>query len=198
MNREQLAHVLRAASGIVDDPDILVIGSQSLLASYHEDELPLAATASMEVDLAYFDDPDDLKADTVDGAIASCPRSTSHSASTPRASASAPPYSRTAGATASSTGPTTRPARTHAAFLEPHDSVVSKLVAYRDKDRAFAQTLLHTRLIDITTLRSRVDTLPPRWTPTSRTSYIPGSTRRNSNNPTTTTHLKLSHPHLKT
>ncbi|MGH3479261.1 MAG: DUF6036 family nucleotidyltransferase, partial [Nocardioidaceae bacterium] len=69
MNREQLAHVLRAASGIVDDPDILVIGSQSLLASYDEDELPLTATASMEVDLAYFDDPDDLKADTVDGAI---------------------------------------------------------------------------------------------------------------------------------
>jgi hypothetical protein len=69
MNREQLAHVLRAASGIVDEPDILVIGSQSLLASYDEDELPLAATASMEVDLAYFHDPDDLKADTVDGAI---------------------------------------------------------------------------------------------------------------------------------
>lgn len=69
MNREQLAHVLRAASGIVDDPDILVIGSQSLLASYDEDELPLAATTSMEVDLAYFDDADDLKADAVDGAI---------------------------------------------------------------------------------------------------------------------------------
>ena len=62
MNREQLAHVLRAASGIVDDPEILVIGSQSLLASYDEDELPLAATTSMEVDLAYFDDADDLKA----------------------------------------------------------------------------------------------------------------------------------------
>jgi hypothetical protein len=38
--------------------------------------------------------------------------------------------------------------------------VVSKLVAYREKDRAFAQALLRARLIDITTLRSRVDTLP--------------------------------------
>ncbi len=46
-----------------------MIGSQSLLASYNEDQLPLAATTSMEVDLAYFDDPDDLKADAVDGAI---------------------------------------------------------------------------------------------------------------------------------
>lgn len=50
-NREQMAHVLRAASGIVDDPDILIIGSQSLLASYDETELPRAATASMEVSI---------------------------------------------------------------------------------------------------------------------------------------------------
>jgi hypothetical protein len=57
VNREQLAHILRAASRIVADPAILVIGSQSLLASYDIDKLPLEATASMEVDLAYFDNP---------------------------------------------------------------------------------------------------------------------------------------------
>jgi hypothetical protein len=50
MNREQLAHVLRARVRNRRRPDILVIGSQSLLASYDEDELPLTATASMEVD----------------------------------------------------------------------------------------------------------------------------------------------------
>ena len=69
MNREQLAHILRAASTIVDDPNILVIGSQSVLATFDEEELPDAATASMEVDLAYFDDPTEDKADAVDGAI---------------------------------------------------------------------------------------------------------------------------------
>jgi len=52
VNREQLAHILRAASTIVDDPNILVIGSQSVLATFDEDELPDRATASMEVDLA--------------------------------------------------------------------------------------------------------------------------------------------------
>jgi hypothetical protein len=46
-----MAHVLRAASRIVDDPEVLVIGSQSLLATFDEPELPLEATASMEVDL---------------------------------------------------------------------------------------------------------------------------------------------------
>lgn len=162
MNREQLAHVLRAASGIVDDPGILVIGSQSLLASYDEDELPLAATTSMEVDLAYFDDPDDLKADIVDGAIGELS-----------------PFHESFGCYAQGVSVSVRTAvlpngwrdrvvhwsnnstgRAHAAFLEPHDCVVSKLVAYRDKDRAFAQALLHARLINISTLRSRVDTLP--------------------------------------
>ena len=63
MNREQLAHILRAASTIVDGSNILVIGSQSD-----------AATASMEVDLAFFDDPTKDKADAVDGAIGElCP-----------------------------------------------------------------------------------------------------------------------------
>ena len=69
MNREQLANILRAASTIVVDPKILVIGSQSVLATFDEDELPDAATASMEVVLAFFDDPIEDKADAVDGAI---------------------------------------------------------------------------------------------------------------------------------
>ena len=57
----------RRSSTIVDDSNILVIGSQSVLASFDEEELPDAATASMEVDLAYFDDPAEDKADAVDG-----------------------------------------------------------------------------------------------------------------------------------
>ena len=76
VNREQLAHILRSAATIVDDPNILVVGSQSVLATFDEDELPDAATASMELDLAYFVDPADDKADAVDGAIGSSPPST--------------------------------------------------------------------------------------------------------------------------
>ena len=50
------------------DPNILVIGSQSVLATFNEDEFPDWATASKEVDLAHFDDPTGDKADAVDGA----------------------------------------------------------------------------------------------------------------------------------
>lgn len=40
MRRADLAHLLRAASRIADDPNILVIGSQAILGSYGEEELP--------------------------------------------------------------------------------------------------------------------------------------------------------------
>ena len=40
-----------------------------MLVSYDENELPFDTTTSMEVDLAYFDDPDESKADLINGAI---------------------------------------------------------------------------------------------------------------------------------
>jgi hypothetical protein len=69
VRREQLEHVLRAASQIAGDANVVVIGSQSILGTVPEDRLPLEATASMEVDVAFFDDPDNRKSDQVDGAI---------------------------------------------------------------------------------------------------------------------------------
>jgi hypothetical protein len=160
MNREQMAHVLRAASRIVDDPEVLVIGSQSLLATYDERELPLEATASMEVDIAYFDDPDDRKADAVDGAIGEL--SPFHEAfgfyaqgvSIRTAVLPAGWRDRVVHWSTGSTG------AARAAFLEPHDCVVSKLVAHRDKDRDFAAALIRAGLVDLDTLRRRVDALP--------------------------------------
>lgn len=52
MNRDQLEHVLRAASQIAGETDVLVIGSQSILGSIPEELLPFEATASIEVDPA--------------------------------------------------------------------------------------------------------------------------------------------------
>ena len=69
MKRHQLEHVLRAASRIVEERDILVIGSQSILGSVSDERLPPEASASIEVDVTFFDDPDDAKSDAIDGAI---------------------------------------------------------------------------------------------------------------------------------
>ena len=40
--------MLRAASQIVDDPEIVVLGSQAILGSFREDELPEQVVVSME------------------------------------------------------------------------------------------------------------------------------------------------------
>ncbi len=69
MNREQLAHVLRAAATVADDGEILVIGSQSVLGMWDVDDLPEEATLSVEADIAFRNDPGETKADRVDGAI---------------------------------------------------------------------------------------------------------------------------------
>lgn len=69
MNRQQLAHILRAAYRVVDVPEVLVLGSQSILGTFDEDGLPPEATASMEADIGFLDDPDRSKADLVEGAI---------------------------------------------------------------------------------------------------------------------------------
>jgi hypothetical protein len=65
LKREQLEHVLRAASRIVKSEDLLVIGSQSVLAKWNERRLPAAAVRSMEVDVATLDG-DERKSDLID------------------------------------------------------------------------------------------------------------------------------------
>ncbi len=69
MRREQLEHVIRAAGDLIGDDELVVIGSQAILASFSEEVLPPETTMSMEADLVPLDDPDQMKADLVDGAI---------------------------------------------------------------------------------------------------------------------------------
>lgn len=158
MNREQLAHVLRASSRIVDDRRILVIGSQAILASHDADELPEEATRSIEADIAFWDDPGDEKSDDVDGAIGELsPFHESHGYYAQGVSVSTAvlpdgwrgrcvPFD-----PADPDGP---------ACVEKHDLVVSKLVAGRPKDLEFASALLAAGLVEVDLLRDRADDLP--------------------------------------
>lgn len=58
MRRAELEHAIRAATQIVQDDQVIIIGSQSILGSYTEDQLPAAATMSPEVDIAPMRDDD--------------------------------------------------------------------------------------------------------------------------------------------
>lgn len=66
MKRSELEHILRAAATIAGDFDVLVLGSQSILGSFTEHELPEKAHASIEADVTFFDDYENDKSDLVD------------------------------------------------------------------------------------------------------------------------------------
>jgi hypothetical protein len=50
MRRDQLEHAIRAACQIIDADEVIVVGSQAILGSLSEDQLPPEATMSLEVD----------------------------------------------------------------------------------------------------------------------------------------------------
>lgn len=160
MKRSELAHILRAACNVTSDPEILVIGSQAILGSFGEDELPSDVVRSIEADIAFFDDPDERKSDAVDGAIGE--ESLFHETNgvygqgVGLSTAVLPEGWRSR--LVAFDDPESEPSR--ALCLEPHDLVVSKLVAGREKDRAFARELLAHGLVDPLILSERTALLP--------------------------------------
>ena len=63
MNREGLHRIIRAAAAMLGEDTVVIIGSQSILASFREFMLPDDATMSAEADILPFDDDDEVKAD---------------------------------------------------------------------------------------------------------------------------------------
>jgi hypothetical protein len=51
MNRTQLEHAIRAACQIIDRTEVIVVGSQAILGTYAESQLPAEATMSRECDI---------------------------------------------------------------------------------------------------------------------------------------------------
>lgn len=161
MNRQQLAHILRAACDITGDRDVLVIGSQSILGTYDEDDLPPAATASMEVDIAFLDDPDRSKADDVEGAIGEMSSFHQHNGVYAEGvhietALYLPPGWRDR--LISWSLQSSEPADPH--FLDPHDLAISKLGAAREKDLSFVDALIRNGLLKVEILRERASLLP--------------------------------------
>jgi len=68
MKRSDLEHLLRAAGRVIDDDQIIVVGSQAVLATVPEFMLPPEVTMSVEADLIPLDGTEAL-ADQIDGAI---------------------------------------------------------------------------------------------------------------------------------
>lgn len=160
MKRSQLAHILRSACQVTGDPDILVIGSQAILGKFSHVALPEAAWMSVEADISFFDDPNEAKADLVDGAIGE-----------------ASPFHDSFGVYGQGVTLTTATlpegwrerlvpfthgdvGASRAMCLDPHDLVLSKLVANRAKDIVFAEAVIAAQLVDVERLVELAAMLP--------------------------------------
>lgn len=160
MRREDLHHVVAAAAQIVGETEFVVVGSQAILGSYPD--APEALLRSQEADIYPRRAPD--RAIEIDGALGD-----------------GSPFQQTFGYYAHGVGPETAKAplgwedrlvaveipprvaskvRAVALCLDPHDLVLSKLAANRDRDWEFAKEALAAGLVDGAILIERVGHLP--------------------------------------
>lgn len=159
MRRSDLAHLVRAAATITGDSDVVVIGSQAILGTYDEDELPPTVTFSREADVAFWNDEDNAKSDLVDGAIGE--ESTFdamngyYAQGVSITTANLPwdwrsrlvRFAPTAG----------RPGI--AWCLERHDLALAKLAAGREKDYEYVHALANDSKLDLDVMLGRLDSM---------------------------------------
>lgn len=136
---------------------MIIIGSQSILGSYTEDQLPAAATMSPEVDIAPMRDED---ADALSDQLSFDAGEWSEFHTTygfyiegvGKRTAILPPdwEYRLVGVRNEATNNAT------GLCLEPHDLCAAKLMAHREKDFEFVEALIEARLIDPTVLAQRL------------------------------------------
>ena len=162
MNREQFDHVVRAAGAVLNVREILVIGSQAVLANTN---VPVTESVlSMEADVAVFGD-DGTKSDLVDGALGELSMfHDTHGIYAQGVSESTAVLpdgwrARLVRYQSQNTGGTV------AWCLEIHDLWISKAVAGRDKDRRFCDSLLDMGLVEVEVLTARLSCMPSRVDP---------------------------------
>ncbi len=112
MRRDQLEHAIRTACQIIGKPEVIIVGSQSILGTFREDQLPADATMSVEIDILPIADDNaetERLADLIEGVAGELSPSRSSTGSASTASTSARPPCRQAGATGSSKSRTPTP-----------------------------------------------------------------------------------------
>jgi hypothetical protein len=152
MTRAQLEHIIRAACTIADDDELIVVGSQAVLAQFPH--APAELLVSIEADVYPKNHPE--RAELIEGAIGELSM-----------------FHETFGYYADGVGPETATlpdgwsdrliavrgpgtAGNTGWAVEIHDLLISKYVAGRDKDRRFTRAALAHGLASIETLRARL------------------------------------------
>ena len=169
MRRDQLEHAIRTACQIIDQSEVIVVGSQAILGTYDESQLPAAATMSIEVDIlpiAETNDETARLADLIEGVAGELsPFEELHGFSIDGVdldTAILPDgwRSRLVKVENANTAAAGGEPRFTGWCLDKEDLWVAKLVALREKDRNFVTALLEANLVDADVIASRLRTIP--------------------------------------
>ena len=156
MNRSQLEHIIRAASRISGDTEIVVIGSQAIHAQ--TERLPPIVFQSMEADVYPRNHPE--RADEIDGAIGEL--SDFHQTFGYYAQGVSPQTAILPAGWQRRLIPLSSPNTEGATglCLDVHDLALSKYAAAREKDIEFNRELVRHGIVNRRTLTRRVSSMP--------------------------------------
>jgi hypothetical protein len=176
MRRDQLEHAIRAACEIIGRPEVIVIGSQAILGTFSEDELPVRATMSGEVDILPIADSNEETvqlADRIEGVAGEfSPFEELHGFRIDGVDleTSALPEGwrdRLVKVQNANTAGLGGGLQFTGWCLDKEDLCVAKLCALREKDQNFVAELLGAGLVDSGVIAARLATVPERYRPGS-------------------------------
>jgi hypothetical protein len=171
MRRDQLEHAIRAACQIAGLTEVIIVGSQAILGTYTEDELPFSATRSVEVDVLPIADSAgeiDRLADEIEGAAGEfSPFAQAHGFSIDGVDlqTSALPdgwRDRLVKVQNENTAAPSGDPQFIGWCLDKEDLCVAKLCALREKDQNFVDALITAGLVDSQVIATRLGTVPER------------------------------------
>lgn len=169
MRRDQLEHAIRTACQIIGHPAVVVVGSQSILGSFTEEQLPSEATMSMEIDILPLAD-DNIEtarlADMIEGVAGEwSPFEEQHGFSidgVDRETAVLPDgwQDRLIKVQNANTAAVSGEPQYVGLCLDKEDLCVAKLCAFREKDQNFVAALLDANLVNAESVARRLPTVP--------------------------------------
>lgn len=172
MRRDQLEHAIRSACQIIDHSELIIVGSQSILGSYGEGELPPEATMSVEVDILPIADNNveaARLADLIEGVAGEFSPFEElhgfHIDGVDLETAVLPDGWRdrlVKVQNRNTAAPGGQPEFT-GWCLDKEDLCVAKLCALREKDRNFVAALLDADMVDAEIIGIRLGTIPDRF-----------------------------------
>ncbi|MGH3647998.1 MAG: DUF6036 family nucleotidyltransferase [Micromonosporaceae bacterium] len=169
MRRDQLEHAIRTACQIIQHAEVIVVGSQAILGTYDESELPAEATMSVEVDILPIADSNEETtrlADLIEGIageFSSFEQLHGFSIDGVDLDTAVLPDGWRDRLVKVQNANTAAPAgepRFTGWCLDKEDLCVAKLCAYREKDRNFVAALLDTGLVDADVIVTRLGLVP--------------------------------------